>query len=63
MPSDLAIADARQTITITIYNADGSVYAVCNESIEDYLARQNSVSKAFAAFMKYADAAYDYFND
>ena len=62
MPSDLAIADARQTITITIYNADGSVYAVCNESIEDYLARQNSVSKAFAAFMKYADAAYDYFN-
>ena len=62
LPSELAIADARQEIVITIYNSDGTQYTECHESIEDYLARRSSVSSVFAAFMKYADAAYAYFN-
>ena len=57
---DLVIADARVPITITIYNADGSVYTVCNESIEDYLARMSSVGELNAAVMKFADSAYAY---
>ena len=58
----LVVADARQVITVTIYNADGSVYTTCQESIEDYLARRSSVSDLFGAIMRYADAAYDYFH-
>ena len=56
----LVVADARQVITITIYNADGSEYTTCQESIEDYLARRSSVSELFAATMKFADSAYAY---
>ena len=57
---DLVIADARQEITITIYNTDGSVYTVCQESIQDYLARRSSVSSLFETIMKFADSAYAY---
>ena len=56
----LVIADARQEITIKIYNADGSLYTECHESIEDYLARKGSsgVSELYAATMKFSDSAY-----
>ena len=56
----LVIADARQIITITIYNADGSVYTTCQESIEDYLARRSSISDLYQAIMKFADSAHAY---
>ena len=57
---ELVIADARQVITITVYNADGSVYTTCQESIEDYLARGDSVNNLYAAIMRFADSAYAY---
>ena len=56
----LVVADARQVVTITIYNADGTVYTTCQESIEDYIARQASTSDVYVATMKFADSAYAY---
>ena len=53
----LSAADARETLTITVFNEDGSVYVELNESIESYCARNLDKSPAFAAFMKFADSA------
>ena len=57
---DLVIADARQVITITVYNADNSVYTVSQVSIEDYVARLDNVGDLNKAVMKFADSAYAY---
>ena len=57
---NLVIADGRQKITITIYNADGSVYAEWQESIENYVANLNTTTNINAAIMKFADSAYAY---
>ena len=56
----MVVADARQKVTITLYNGDGSVYTATEESIEDSLARKSSVSPFFASIMKFADSAYAY---
>ena len=58
---EIVVADARQPITITVKNADGSVYTTCQDSIEDYLARYTStISDINTAVMKFADSAYAY---
>ena len=57
---ELVCADARQVMTITIYNADGSVYTTCQESIEDYLARQSSLSDVYKKAMQFFDSCYAY---
>ena len=36
----LVIADAKQLVTITVYNEDGSVYTTYKDSMNSYLARQ-----------------------
>lgn len=60
----LVVADARQVITITVKNADGTEYATCQESIEAYLARYAQTGKSpsdlDAAVMKFADSAHAY---
>ena len=57
---DLVVADARQTVTCTIYNADGSEYATFTDSIESYIARVSSDLNV--AFMKFADSSYAVLN-
>ena len=57
---ELVCADARQVVTITIYNADGSVYTTCQESLEDYLARQSSLSDVYQKAMQFFDSCYAY---
>ena len=52
----LVVADARQIVTVTIYNADGSLYTTSQESIEDYLAR-GTHENVYDALMKFADSA------
>ena len=59
----LVIADGRQPITVTVYNADGSVYTTCQDSIEDYMARRVRDGKQTAiesAVMTFSDSAYAY---
>ena len=50
-------ADARQELTITVYNDDGSIYVELNESIESYCARNIEKAEVFKAFMAFADSA------
>lgn len=33
---EIAVVDDRQAITVTVYNADGSVYATATDSVEGY---------------------------
>lgn len=62
--NQLVIADAHQLFTVTVYNANGSVYSTYTDSIEGYLARaresQASSLPLYEAIMKFADSAYAY---
>lgn len=60
--SELVYADARQQAQVTVYNADGSVYGTASDSIEGYIQRNTKGDDVFAALMKFADAAYNYFH-
>ncbi len=53
----MVIADARQPITITVYNADGSVAGVSYESIENYCAMGGATGLPIS-LISYADSAY-----
>ena len=57
----LVVADARQKITVTVYNADGSVYSSCTDSVESYTARaqaaQANGTELYEAIMNFADSA------
>jgi hypothetical protein len=55
------VASARSLMTITVYNADGTVYDTHVDSVESYLARTTSGSALYPAIMKFAVAAYNYF--
>ena len=57
---NMVIADARCMVSITIYNADGSVYVSVKDSIESYVARKLGKSDLFEAFMIFADTAHAY---
>ena len=53
--SALVYSDARALVEITVYNADGTVYATASDSIESACAR--STGDVFVALMKFADSA------
>lgn len=58
----LVIADAKQLITVTVYNPDGSVYTTVKDSMNSYLARQintESTSKIFEMTAKFTSSAYN----
>ena len=58
---ELVVSDARQLVTVTIYDADGNVLISATDSIESYVARMSSRSELFTAILDFADAAYAYF--
>ena len=53
----MVAADVSQDITVTMYNADGSVYGVIVDSVESYAARKSAESPLFEAVMKFGVAA------
>ncbi len=55
----MVAADARCPITVTIYNADGSVYGTATDSIESYSARITKDPEQYQAVMKFADSCYN----
>ena len=58
----LVVADVRQSVTVTVYNSDGTVSASCTDSIESYVARMSSKNALYEAIMKFGVSAYAYFH-
>ena len=56
---DIVVADARQPVTVTLYNADGSELIKVTDSMESYVARSGD-SGVYNAIMDFSDAAYAY---
>ena len=61
---DVVLADAKQMVTVTLYNADGTVFGVGSDSVESYVARaeKNGADTygLYANIMKFATSAYNY---
>ena len=64
---DVVLADAKQLVTVTLYDADGTVYGTGIDSVESYVARAESNSTdtygLYANIMKFATSAYNYLTD
>jgi len=66
----LAVADYNSLVNVTVYNADGSVYATASDSVAGYVSRNNESAEADEALkvlgqelVKFAASACDYFLD
>jgi len=61
---DIVIADARRLVTVTIYNANGTVYSRASDSVEGYIARmrQKEPDPLYEMILKFGDSAYAYFH-
>ena len=61
---DVVLADARQLVTVTVYNADGTVFGAGSDSMESYVARAESNNAdtygLYANIMRFATSAYNY---
>ncbi len=55
----IVVADGRQNVTVTVYNADGSVYGSASDSMESYLSRVGT-DDLYNAIMIFSDSAYAY---
>lgn len=61
--SGMAVADCRQLVTCTVYNADGEVITSASDSVESYVARNiNSIGDVVNAIMKFGTSSYNYFH-
>ncbi len=62
---DIVLADAKQMVTITVYNADGSEFGSAADSVASYVARAEASGTdtygLYANIMKFAASAYNYF--
>ena len=62
---DIVLADARQMVTMTVYNADGSAFGSCTDSVESYIARANAADEAelYDTILRFADSAHTYLHN
>ena len=58
--SQLVYADARQLVTIQIYNSKGKLLSTVKDSMESYVNRSGATDPLFAALMKFTDSAKAY---
>ena len=60
--NQIAVADGRTMVTVTVYNADGTVYGTVTDSMESYIARVsgNEPEKAelYEKIMMFCDSVY-----
>ena len=56
---ELVLADAFQSVSVTLYNADGTVYGTGTDSVESYVARSGN-SALSEAIVKFAYSAREY---
>ena len=58
---DIALAESFELVTVTVYNADGTVHGTATDSVESYIAR-SAASDLNEAIMKFAASAKVYFS-
>jgi hypothetical protein len=58
----IVAADGRCLVTVTLYNADGTVYSQAIDSVESYAARKTKGADLYEAVMRYCQASYNYFH-
>ena len=58
---DIALAESFELVTVTVYNADGTVHGEATDSVESYIAR-SAASDLNEAIMKFAASAKVYFS-
>ena len=58
----MVVADGRMPVTVTVYNADGTVHATATDSMESYIARMSSQHAVYEMILKFSDSAYNYFH-
>ena len=58
----IVLADARQVVSVEIYNADGTLFGSAKDSVESYIKRGENSAHVylFESVMTFADSAYDY---
>ncbi len=52
------VADCRNVVTVTVYNADGEVVASAADSVESYANRMSTGGDLFEMIMKFSDSTY-----
>ncbi|MEE1088024.1 MAG: hypothetical protein UIC63_03585, partial [Bacteroidaceae bacterium] len=50
--TQIAVADGRIPVTVTVYNADGSVYGSATDSMASYIARMSNADALYECIMK-----------
>ena len=58
---DIVLAESFNLVTVTVYNADGTVHGTAMDSVESYIAR-SAESELNAAIMKFAASAVAYYS-
>ena len=58
----LVVADCRQLVTVTVYDAEGNAVANGSDSIESYVARNMDKKEIYMAIMKFGVSAYASFH-
>ena len=58
--TQVAVADGRMPNTVTVYNADGTVYGSATDSMASYIARMSNADSLYGSIMKFSDSAYAY---
>lgn len=60
--NQIAVADGRIMVTVTVYNADGSVYGTVTDSMESYIARvsgnEPENAELYEKIMMFSDSVY-----
>ena len=56
----IVVADGRMPVTVTVYNADGTVYGSATDSMASYIARMTGADALYENIMKFSDSAYAY---
>ena len=58
--TQIAVADGRIPVTVTVYNADGTVYGSATDSMASYIARMSNADALYECIMKFSDSAFAY---
>jgi uncharacterized protein YodC (DUF2158 family) len=58
----MRVADGGQVITVTLYNADGSVFTTAQDSIEAFGERNKAKEHLYHMIMKFTKSAYNSFS-
>ena len=56
----IVVADGRMPITVTVYNANGTVYGSATDSMASYIARMSNADALYECIMKFSDSAHAY---